>query len=469
MPWRIGLSLCLAQLLVSCSSPPAPEIPSRVSVGPPQEASATCNPPYKQQFGQKWVWVADQDTGRLCLSYLEQDECVLGMYRDCSSNPDDLREWQGRITEDKLQLIAFYPFDGSQPRKPQCCGGTLHDDWVALDCPGTGICLAGRQLEDHTGFYFETYREEGDRLPIFAQQNSWLALPATAQAQNAVIGPATDTLWVAGLGGLYGIKLTDSSNPEIRHVQIDGAQHLELSPDEQSIYVATSSTVHKVRAQDLQITHSESFTKVLDITSAYSEIWVLDDASIVRLNRNDLSRLGSETAALGTSEIVGSLDNSTAVAVARNPNKILRLDSSAKEERSWELSNKMPWAARNAIFLQDNKLAFVANCHGQSEITCYFELEVVTERRSVPRRLGLVEVSQLSQPAPLDNQRVLLGDSSGLITLIHRDEWRTPIYRRSQVSASADWVAVHPINQRIYILDRAQGRMWAVEAVEPQP
>src|SRR5262249_11798300 len=84
----------VACLLVACSSPPPPLIPSRDAIGPPREADRNC-PISFERFAQAYFRIADLDRATSCIGYIEQDECILALFRDCTY--DHPRSWQGFI------------------------------------------------------------------------------------------------------------------------------------------------------------------------------------------------------------------------------------------------------------------------------------------------------------------------------------------------------------------------------------
>ncbi|MEO1338170.1 MAG: hypothetical protein AAFV29_21175, partial [Myxococcota bacterium] len=85
-------------------------------------------PGFPQNIGQATVQLVDMDSGKRCTTFLEQDVCVLAIFRDCTdedSTPS--REWQGEADSDRhVELRPFYPRDAViQSRSPACCVGEI--------------------------------------------------------------------------------------------------------------------------------------------------------------------------------------------------------------------------------------------------------------------------------------------------------------------------------------------------------
>lgn len=172
-PLAAGL-LGLSALVSACGGPSAPELPPRDVVGPPPEAALPdqCVPPYPMSFGEDWFLLADLDRGEACYVFLERDECVLGIFADCTDAGIDRRQWRGRVDVDtegaEAQLFTVFERsnESREPRQPICCGGPVH----ATSDSASAWALLGCQLDDcghvadvsHPGLYLSRYTPELD-------------------------------------------------------------------------------------------------------------------------------------------------------------------------------------------------------------------------------------------------------------------------------------------------------------------
>src|SRR5262249_55091123 len=125
---RVAPWLCV---LSACSSPQPPAIPDRETIGPPREASSECKPP-THMFAQDWFAIADLDIGSTCNAFIEQDECVIAIFRDCTDHDSTPpRSWQGAIggpPQLDIELIRTRETSGSiMSRSPISCTGSLQD------------------------------------------------------------------------------------------------------------------------------------------------------------------------------------------------------------------------------------------------------------------------------------------------------------------------------------------------------
>lgn len=111
-------------LLVGCGAPPAPSFEAWT---PPAPAATTCRPPF-ERFGPGSVRITDRDRGRACVALLERDECVVGIFDDCTEEGPARREWQGRISGDRVELTPYLVGGSPGPRLPLACTGTLTVD-----------------------------------------------------------------------------------------------------------------------------------------------------------------------------------------------------------------------------------------------------------------------------------------------------------------------------------------------------
>jgi hypothetical protein len=167
------------------------------------------------------------DTG--CVVKLEQDECVVAIFSDCTSAPTltpgvpHVRQWAGTIRDVRGFQLELFPSFVATPPPPtvsRCVGpieGTDDDDVRARL-----VCLdaAGTEIVDHRGLYLEKARS----VPAFAR----LATPPTLAFEPQV---ARGTQWystarwtpVPSLGQLWtSIPSTDGAGGGVYAMPLEG-------------------------------------------------------------------------------------------------------------------------------------------------------------------------------------------------------------------------------------------------------
>jgi hypothetical protein len=143
--------LAPVMMLVACGAPPAPDFD--VDAALPTPAAATCEPPF-ERFGPGAVRVTDLQREETCITELDRDECIIGIFDDCTEPSADLRrEWQGRIRGNGVDLEAFYVGERPPPASaPVSCTGTIsmssgRIDATCTPAPGTGGAHEGLLVE----------------------------------------------------------------------------------------------------------------------------------------------------------------------------------------------------------------------------------------------------------------------------------------------------------------------------------
>ena len=143
-----------ALLVVACGGPPAPPPPPTDRLPPPARASS-CPP--VAQFAHQPFFFADMLTRASCPVFLEQDECILAVFDDCTNvdrTTDDRspRQWEGRIRVGGI--IELEPRHPSPPKipPPKRCVGQLQDAASStararLHCEGGGVAHPGLFIE----------------------------------------------------------------------------------------------------------------------------------------------------------------------------------------------------------------------------------------------------------------------------------------------------------------------------------
>jgi hypothetical protein len=226
-------------------------------IGPPREAAADCPPTLP--FAQAEFRIADLDRGKSCIGFLEQDECILALFRDCTY--DHPRSWQGSLDMRKVVLNATYdPHQGVGARDPnECCGPLVtpmgEPPWAKLSC-----VIGGGNATAHAGFYLER-ADEGVR-PYYRfspEAGVRLATPMTAIdgfAPDFALLESARQLWAlaSGVGtggnatGVYFGATTAAMLTRLA-TQLAAPSVIRASRDERFILVADGSTVHRIDTQ----------------------------------------------------------------------------------------------------------------------------------------------------------------------------------------------------------------------------
>jgi hypothetical protein len=251
-----GRRSCLAGLgllALACESPPGlpPPPDSRL---PPLESAAECDP--APRFAQRWFWLTDLSRARSCPVFLEQDECVLAIYRDCTG--DDGRQWEGTIdgSRDVVRLRPLVASPGPEA-VPQVCSGALADRsapgaWALLECQGA---------VGHLGLHLEGVTDAppvlgaGSTGPVRATNLSYSVfdiLPALVEVRTS----SGTELWAlevdrVGGGEASGVVVLDPERltPRAR-IPVPGAELMTALPDGSGAVLASPHALFRLSAAD---------------------------------------------------------------------------------------------------------------------------------------------------------------------------------------------------------------------------
>ncbi len=402
VPGRLPRSrgrLLLAAAL-GCGPVPAPDWPQDA----PEPAAAACEPPYAR-FAPGRFQLADLDIGRSCSVFLEQDECVLGVYRDCSVPTEAPREWRGWVDgPGRLRLDALFPVPPTLPRSPRCCEGSLVRDegptWALLRC---GFSGCGGSIErGHAGLYLEA---EVPADPAF--ELGPLGPP---------IGPLVDARgrWLLiGGGDGAGLWLAGDAGPTHR---FEGGTVLAVDPDG-APWVAVA---HQLRRPGGQLTALPGPALALDADRSGAVVALGD--RLVRVSADRVVErplIGVEPAGLAL------LDSGEAVLVGAD--RIVRFDAAL--EPVGTLLAGDAWVGRpRAATRLGPWVAFVARCHtAAAGEHCLFTFSPETEEL---RRVGLPDGRRLGRPVAGTDGRWWVPDESGRIHVVEPGSLRPELYRR---------------------------------------
>lgn len=196
----------LPLLLAGCGSPGAPGSPPAGALPLPPAAN-TCGPAL--QVGRDWFYLADLQSGNSCSVYLEQDECVLGIYDDCTVRVG-ARQWVGRVgTDSSVGLTGERVLT---PGRTECSGrvGTESDrDHLELGCsptsegavsrlvlerrvePPPALARARRRVEvapvlGGAFVNFDEYMFDVARVQVGSQRQLWFAVEDRGNAPSGL-------------------------------------------------------------------------------------------------------------------------------------------------------------------------------------------------------------------------------------------------------------------------------------------
>lgn len=245
----------------ACSAPAAPPAPDE-SLQPPRYLAADCLPVSeiaRQHDVTTNAFLADLDEGRSCEIFLEQDECVLAIFRDCSYDASGTRQWVGEATPgtngiDVVLKPTFAKAPGRTP--PRQCTGNL----AAADSPraGTKLTCDGGSVE---GLYIErkdfSVMRFGERMPDeMLVLGSFGTVDALPDMVPVTVSGATEIWqavnWSGGPagGGVYRVKGTATA-PTVELVDaVSRARSIAASPE--GLVVAASGD-EMIEEMDLQV------------------------------------------------------------------------------------------------------------------------------------------------------------------------------------------------------------------------
>ncbi|MCC7381438.1 MAG: hypothetical protein IT384_06385 [Deltaproteobacteria bacterium] len=159
----------LSILLAACASPAAPPPPPE-EVLPPIEEAASCPPTLR--FAQADFYFADLELGNSCRTLLQQEECVLGIFDDCTyrlpGESGEWRQWTGRIERSEEAASGYRVWLRPTALPPPPTGGAGHCQgelrepdilpYGALSCTGT------------QGLFFEKVDPEAEKIGQVKEQ-----------------------------------------------------------------------------------------------------------------------------------------------------------------------------------------------------------------------------------------------------------------------------------------------------------
>lgn len=389
------------------------------------------------------------------MAFIEQDECVLGVFRDCSASPET-REWRGRIDQnDQITLDAIYdPSEGAgQPRRPQCCLGALRrpdeaSAWSLLACRNQDCRNANDR--EHLGVLIERGPEapDGRRVGI-----SELPGPAAdADGQLALIqgvSPTEDGVW--SLSGSP-IRLFPASDARMVADASDGA------------YVVGAGQV--TRSDGAQARLPSLANSLLPLNPGVA---VMTSTS-VHVFRPDLpspDRLRSFSFESGAPVTLGVDGEGRPVVLTMGPAAVTVFDVNLSVVSQTPLDRNFVARPRARGVWQGGALHTLAQCHDAFDTLprCVWSVDPDS---GVVTRTGLADVMTLGRLTAVAD-RLWVPDEAGFVHALAPAEgaaWAPSPRRRFGLPAPGGLTSGPDREGRCRVFERAGRRVWTVEPAD---
>jgi hypothetical protein len=416
--------------LIACSSPPPPTIPPRSDIGPELPAATACFPPYNSSFAHDWFVLADLDLGVSCRVFLEQDDCVLGIFRDCTDPSPMLRQWVGvtstEMTRDLLEFSVFHASGTIVGRPPKCCEGELIDDtWASLDCfetacgAPTDVFHVGAQLERETGpmpFAERTQREE---------------LSGATDIVDFVVLPAKQEIWAVSDSEILLHTLQGNTRSL---ANVTDPERLIASTDGNTIYVADGNDLIRIDATVPQVVETIDAGGPIEILERSTRGIVVGAVSanqtVLTLRRpNSIATIDGQSMFPRLAAVIEIPNGTEARAFFAAPvdvrGDLMVLTSSLSQGSGAPNVERSP-RAFHAVGA--GVIGYLADCSERStEGHCWFEIDLASNDI---RRTGIPDIGDITDAAhDAVNDRIVFSGPEGLAAL-DRATWRPLVQAR---------------------------------------
>jgi hypothetical protein len=426
----------LALSLIACSSPPPPTLPPRSEIGPDQPAATECFPPYNGSFAHDWFVLADLDLGVSCRVFLEQDDCVLGIFDDCTDPSPSSRQWVGKtsseMTRDRLQFQIFEGNGSVVGRPPKCCNGELIDgDWSHLDCKLTACDNQTDQI--HVGALLE---RETAPAP-FADPAGREELSSTVTIRDFALLAAKREIWAVTQSEIV-VQALGGATQVLDNV-VD-AELLVADPDERWVYVADGDTIMRIDVNAREQMESVDLggpVEILEHTSrGILAGAVSGDTMMLSLHRRDDLTVIDASGTLPRLAAVIEVPNGT------SPRAFLAAPLEARADlvvltSSLAIGSGAPNTERSPrafVSVGGGAIGFLAECSERStEQHCWFEVDLATNG---VRRTGIPDIGDIIDAvhhAP--SERVVFSGPEGL-GVLDRAAWRPLVQARVAIDGA---------------------------------
>lgn len=452
---RLWIALALAAS--ACSSPPDPTIPPREEIGPPRPAATVlCFPPFSD-FAQDWFVLADLSLGVSCEVFLEQDECILGIYRDCTDPSATSRQWVGMIdSKDMTDHLEFTVHQGSgsvSGRPPKCCSGDLVDQtWARLDCTLTSACNSPSD-DAHAGAYLE--RVDPSATPWGTVGTPVAVAPERTLVDFAYVSGASQ-LWAVARNAILVHPLEEASTTTLP-ITVTDASLLVLADHQNTAYVADGTLLHRIDTRSKSLIGTtdvggqiELFTHtsnglVVGIRNGQETLLTLRDSAVPEtvVGEATLDRLSAVVA------VPDGTERSAFVAAEADGDLLVLTATLAMDRR--ELLDK---PARTLFAVGEGVVGYFAECSELSTARhCYFEKNVFSSER--PRRIGIPDAEMLLDALPAGDQ-VLFAGTGGNLVVLDRQDWRPLVQKRVPLEGAAK-LAIDAQTGEVFALTEGSG------------
>lgn len=423
----------LMGLSLGCSDPGPPTIPPRSVIGPDRPAATTCFPPYSD-FAQAPFVLADLNQGVSCEVYLEQDECVLGIFKDCTDLSPDPRQWIGTIDSNMMRdMLEFAIVEGEGSvisQSPSCCRGELFDSrWAMMDCALTNCSNTTDSV--HVGTYLELIDET---IPAWGAIGAVGFVDASGTVEEFVyVQKSPPEIWALTRNAVAVHEIGGVT--QILQPTLMNGSRIVLADHGNTAYVADGSTLLRFDTQTRTIEESVDLGARIDVL-AYSPNGIavgIQEGTDTRLTLRRTADLNTVTAdrlhpRLNDITLVreGAMDATWVAAI--EDEKLLVLTSSLS------LSDDQPIVkpARKVYPVDDRVVGFLAQCSETSnKAHCYFEWRM---DRGEVRRAGFPNVGDIRDIVvdPMRNAVLAVGTEPRL-GILDRGQWRPLVQAQFEV------------------------------------
>lgn len=457
MRWVLPLAL----LAAACGDPSAPQLPPRDQIGPPDEAAKpeACVPPYPMGFGDEWYLLADLDRGVACFAYLERDECILGVFIDCTDPSEDRRQWQGRVTNESIaELAPVYRSaqDSSRlTRPPRCCHGAVVSSgttsYARLDCQ-LATCRHPADLS-HAGLYFERYDPAA---------NPAAAIAATSYEASGLVDVAFDPeaqrLWAVSSDALYSFAVdgTRQMQSSLSGATIVAARGgiAYAAADRQLVVASAGGTTTVDLPGPVQVLHARPSDALLVVdVGGSAALWQVDGATATRTASASLALTVTALTGDGPTYAIG--DDELVHVVQGNLHLQLQINTLTDEDRSGGFVPRGAAAYPGGV-------ALLGRCHVGSgqDVRCVHE-----SGGTVPLRRHAVAGAEVLAGIHLDlmTNRWITVSTAGQVTQIDRADGRPHLQNQVRLAQPYQASAYDPVGRRLFVLSEAPERLLRVD------
>ena len=419
-PRRFGWfgSFVAAAIGTACESAQPPDFLGQQA--PTPAADVLCNDPgFVQDIGPDRYRLVDMDQGKSCPVFVEQDDCVVAIFRDCTDDSTTPREWQGRArTDGSLRLDPLTPptaLGTALLRQPRCCEGPIvassidvegATEWALLDCRDDVCESANRR---HTGLYLTRNTTITAALSVLRTAQIAAAGPASRSVSGVWDSVRRQSWW--GWGASGGLYVSDEMGDA---ALVDASLSVDaLAQSSDRVFAIGGQRLSSFDKQIRTATVLERPGSLSAVTALQEDVLVaveLDDSSVLELRDGETLSLLFERPLSGTVTGLAPRPGGGTIVTVDDPARLVVLTASLAVSQTIEMGkftdlgveDVVPFAPR---FVDRDRVAFAGACYRlSSKVHCYFEHDLSndstrTERIGVPEESRLMDVL-VSEPSP---------------------------------------------------------------------